>query len=167
MGRRNHREVAEVGPPTFTNAVLLDKPPALTAEKKAELEYWQENTHLPGPMLADEEQDPAYLYDAASAPADGTESVLADQSMAPGDATLFVNVDFHKEIPNKRQSNIMESSVGTGGKYVFYTGNWFAARSSNGGKNADGFKYIDPFNGFSKFCCDQVAIYDESRNRHF
>lgn len=70
-------------------------------------------------------------------------------------------MDLGNVVPGGYKSNVMESSVGTAGKYVFYTGNWFAARSQNGGKT---WSYINPYSGFSDFCCDQVAIYDPSRN---
>jgi hypothetical protein len=58
----------------------------------------------------------------------------------------------------------MESSMDELGKNVFFTGNWFAARSTDGGKT---FVYVDPFAGWtepSKFCCDQLVLADEARN---
>jgi hypothetical protein len=55
----------------------------------------------------------------------------------------------------------MEASIGQGGKYEFYTGNWFAARTINGGKT---WLYVNPYSGYSDFCCDQVAFYDISRD---
>jgi hypothetical protein len=47
------------------------------------------------------------------------------------------------------------------GNVVFYTGNWYAALSSDGGNT---FQYVDPFTAFPDppnmgFCCDQVVQY--------
>jgi hypothetical protein len=53
-----------------------------------------------------------------------------------------------------------EPSVAVNGDVVFYTGNWYAALSTNGGKT---FSYVDPFTSFPEagggFCCDQVTTY--------
>ena len=64
-------------------------------------------------------------------------------------------------IPGGYKSNIMESSTAQNGKYAFFTGNWFAARSTNGGIN---WAYVNPYNGLPDFCCDQVTTFDEARN---
>jgi hypothetical protein len=54
-----------------------------------------------------------------------------------------------------------EPSVANSGKYVFYTGNKYAARSTDGGAT---WRYLDPKSDFDKFCCDQDVIYDKSRD---
>jgi hypothetical protein len=51
--------------------------------------------------------------------------------------------------------------VATNGQVVFYTGNWYAAVSTDGGAT---FRFVDPFNAFPDppqmgFCCDQVVQY--------
>ncbi|HEV8420449.1 MAG TPA: hypothetical protein VGR13_03735, partial [Actinomycetota bacterium] len=63
--------------------------------------------------------------------------------------------------PNGYASSIGEPSVGQAGKFVFYTHNWYAHRSTDGGQTWTG---IDPFVGFPDFCCDQEAIYSTGRN---
>ena len=57
----------------------------------------------------------------------------------------------------------MESpGTATNGSVVFYTGNWYAAVATDGGKT---FKFIDPATAFPDpsprvtFCCDQVVQY--------
>ncbi len=60
-------------------------------------------------------------------------------------------------------SSTNEPAVSQNGKYVFYTGNWYAARSTDGGQT---FSYIDPFADFTNFCCDQDTVYDPARNMH-
>jgi hypothetical protein len=54
----------------------------------------------------------------------------------------------------------MESSVAASGLKLFHTGNWFAARSADGGVT---WTYVNPYSGFPDFCCDQVTIYDTAR----
>lgn len=57
-------------------------------------------------------------------------------------------------------SSILETSVANKGKLVFYTGNWFAARSADDGLT---WSYINPTSTFRNSCCDFKVIYD---NRH-
>jgi hypothetical protein len=44
---------------------------------------------------------------------------------------------------NNAASNVGEPSVASNGDVVFYTGNWYAALSTDGGST---FQFIDPFN---------------------
>ena len=60
-------------------------------------------------------------------------------------------------------SSVGEPSVAMNGDVVFYTGNWYAAVSTNGGQN---FSFINPAEEFatanppgSAFCCDQIVHY--------
>jgi hypothetical protein len=55
----------------------------------------------------------------------------------------------------------MESSTDGKGQKMFYTGNWFAASSVNKGRN---WTYVDAFNGYADFCCDQVILHDVNRD---
>jgi hypothetical protein len=137
------------------------EPPPLTEEQRAQLEYGIEHTHLPGPALD---------YGAAAdvtGPVAGTESALlggrsrSGEPLLPGDAMMFQGTSFGGVIPDGYNSNVMESSVGHAGRYAFFTGNWFAAHSFNGGKN---WNYVSAWTGFPDFCCDQVVIYDEARD---
>lgn len=69
-----------------------------------------------------------------------------------------------------------EPTVTSDGDVQFMTGNWFAALSDDGGLN---WRYIDPFDNFNadgtcdvpansgRFCCDQVALHDTSRDQLF
>jgi len=66
---------------------------------------------------------------------------------------------------NGHKSTTDEPSVSSNGNVVFYTGNWYAGLSTDGGNS---FGYIDPYTDlppvYGGFCCDQVTIYDPSRN---
>ena len=59
-------------------------------------------------------------------------------------------------------SVVGEPSTAARGREVIYTGNWYAAFSTNGGTT---FSCVDPFNTFpaspnsQSFCCDQVVVY--------
>lgn len=50
-----------------------------------------------------------------------------------------------------------EPSVANKGPLVFYTGNWFTTRSTDGETT---WTYNSPFDGMKDFCCDQDVIYD-------
>ena len=62
-------------------------------------------------------------------------------------------------------SLVNEPSVASDGVDVLETWNWYAARSLNGGTT---WSYLNPFTLFPAtwggFCCDQVALYDPSRD---
>jgi hypothetical protein len=68
--------------------------------------------------------------------------VLEKRSFTPGGGSL---------------SYSMESSLANKDNLIFYTGNWFAARSIDGGAT---WGYISPYQRFEFFCCDQDVIYD-------
>jgi hypothetical protein len=117
-------------------------------------------------------EDAAYLAAPLEAPDPDTESVQGDESSAPGSAITYLaqGTFAPKQIPGGYKSNVMESSVATAGKYVVFSGNWFAARTTCcGGPFASQWQFINPYPGWptwAPFCCDQVVQYDESRNRH-
>lgn len=151
---------SSVDAPVAEELEWSEEMPVLTPERKTEMEYWADHTHLPGPVLKEEFQAPAAGAESESESVQHRKRSLAP--LAPGSPTLFRNVNFASTIPAGFKSNVMECSTSNNGKYAFYTGNWFAARSINGGST---WAYVDPFSGFSDFCCDQVTIYDESHNR--
>lgn len=82
---------------------------------------------------------------------------------APGDELAIV-IETELTGPTQQQtaSNVGEPSAARNGSIVFFTGNWYAAVSVDGGKT---FQYIDPASSFpnpapsSVFCCDQVVQY--------
>jgi hypothetical protein len=158
---------AEAAPGNVETMQWSAEMPALTAEQQAQMDYWTERTNLSGPARPGAEMEAA----AAEAPAADTATEPAGRApsprapLAPADAQLYRKSLFGSVIPAGYKSNVMESSVAQAGKRVFYTGNWFAARSiTNGGST---WNYVSPFSGFANFCCDQVTTYDEARNAIF
>jgi hypothetical protein len=67
--------------------------------------------------------------------------------------TLFTN----SSLTTPDVDYVLEPTVANNGSTVFYTGNWFSARSMDGGKD---WKYINPVSSFTDYCCDGVAKYD-------
>ncbi|MGH9941739.1 MAG: hypothetical protein ACRD9R_05180 [Pyrinomonadaceae bacterium] len=75
--------------------------------------------------------------------------------------TLVRNIQLNSAADSNTASNVGEPSVASNGDVVFYTGNWYAAVSLDGGQT---FLYVDPANAFPdppgmSFCCDQVVQY--------
>jgi hypothetical protein len=85
--------------------------------------------------------------------------------MTPSDTvTLVKNVTLNDVATADTASHVCEPSAAINGKVVFYTGNWFAALSTDGGTT---FSYVDPYTTFPDppgmgFCCDQVVLYIKS-----
>ncbi|HET9280606.1 MAG TPA: hypothetical protein VFR24_01470 [Candidatus Angelobacter sp.] len=76
---------------------------------------------------------------------------------------LFLNTELTGPAQNQTAGNVDEPSTSINGNVVFYTGNWYAAFSSDGGST---FRYLDPNNMAQPgdgdgvtFCCDQVVNY--------
>ena len=96
--------------------------------------------------------------------------VMLDQPMLFGASSLRSNTDDVVIVTNtpldqparqRLASNVGEPSVAISGQIVMYTGNWYAARSVDGGQT---FDFINPFKSFPdppnlSFCCDQVVHY--------
>ena len=79
------------------------------------------------------------------------------------DLVVTTNTPLADPASHQRASNVGEPSAAINEQVVFYTGNWYAAISSDGGKT---FRFIDPARAFlnsdppgSNFCCDQVVHY--------
>jgi hypothetical protein len=87
----------------------------------------------------------------------------APMAAAVGELVLTTNTELTSPAQTQTASNVDEPSAAANGQVVFYTGNWYAAVSTDGGGT---FKYIDPANAFrasdppnSSFCCDQIVHY--------
>jgi hypothetical protein len=89
-------------------------------------------------------------------------ATFAARAVSPDDEIKIV-LDTELSGPTQQQtaSNVGEPSMAVNGDVVVYTGNWYAAVSSDRGKT---FRYIDPSTAFQQFdppgatfCCDQVV----------
>jgi hypothetical protein len=80
-----------------------------------------------------------------------------------GEMSVLRNVELLSPGQQNTASSVGEPSVAMNGDVVFYTGNWYAAVSTNGGQS---FSFINPASEFATatppgaaFCCDQVVHY--------
>ena len=88
-------------------------------------------------------------------------AAMMDAAQPSDQLVLVRNVELTSLADNNTASPICEPSVAENDEVVFYTGNWFAALSKNGGNT---FRFVDPNNAFPdppgmRFCCDQVVQY--------
>jgi hypothetical protein len=133
-------------------------PRALTPNEIAAREEMLQTVHLADPPFPES--------DAKVLGPDGGETIVVEETIAvepevPGTFTLMRNTSLAPTGGSIGVSDTNEPAVAVNGKYVFYTGNWYAARSTNGGSS---WSYVDPYADMSDFCCDQDVIYDKSRD---
>jgi hypothetical protein len=133
---------------------LLAGPPQLTASQLDFLEKSLNAISLtPGPT-------PQQAAKVAG-PQAGTETNPAGvQPSAPNTLHRLRSTALNTA-PNASYSGVGEPSLGQSGRYVFYAGNWYAARSTDGGVT---FAYVNPYGGMTDFCCDQDVLVDVGRN---
>ncbi len=93
----------------------------------------------------------------------GRRLMAAPAAVPAGEIVLTTNNELTSPGQRQTASNVDEPSAAANGPVVFYTGNWYAAVSSDGGIT---FKYVDPATAFkafdppnSSYCCDQVVQY--------
>lgn len=147
--------IVNIGSAKKANIQYLKEPPKLTTEQIKRFQESTNNTHLPGPKLPKvKPYGPGHK---------GNETILktlqftnTNISALPGDFWIFQN-----SATGMGGSDVNEPSVAQNGNDVFYTGNWYAALSTDGGNT---FSYINPFTDMPTFCCDQDVIYDPSRD---
>lgn len=97
----------------------------------------------------------------AAAPADAP---AAPATRSPGDFVVHLRSDLAP--PLGFSSSINEPAVAQSGRAIFYTHNWYAARSYKHGlsKSEYPWLYISPYDDMSDFCCDQDTVYDRGRD---
>jgi hypothetical protein len=92
-----------------------------------------------------------------------TRAMIVLPEDATQDIQIVLNTPLTQPGQNRTASNVGEPSVSMNGDVVFFTGNWYASVSIDGGNT---FKFIDP-NSMAQpndppgvtFCCDQVVNY--------
>lgn len=90
-------------------------------------------------------------------------------SLVPAAITLFSNTNPTVAVPGGFSSTVNEPASAAKENRIFYSMNWYAASSTNGGTNWSG---LDPFSGPAApvnagFCCDQTMIYDHRTDTLF
>lgn len=109
------------------------------------------NREVPVPVAEAEPAGPGVL--PPSGPLSG------GGAFTSGPPAVFLVRDALSGMPAK--STITEMASANRGRFVWATGNWWAARSTNQGAS---WSYVDPYSGFPDFCCDQDVIYDRGRD---
>jgi hypothetical protein len=152
-------QIGTVGP--ALSAAPEAAPLALSPTHRARLEA-HERRLLSGPPLSRDAE-----VDAAEPPVDSA-TTIEEASQVPGDFLLFESTTPSSVIPSGFRSNVNEPSVGMSGRVRFMTGNWYAAFSNDAGNT---WTHVSPFTNFPTadggFCCDQVALYEPSRDMMF
>lgn len=153
--------VAEQAAPVIEEAEWLDEVPVLTNEQLIQVAAGTKRANRPGPAIdrGSEATLPTDAAPEASLGLVGQELAPTSEAApaAPGDPQLYRKTTFGGTIPGGYKSNVMESSTAQNGKFAFFSGNWFGARSTNGGVS---WQYRSSFTGFADFCCDQVVLYN-------
>lgn len=86
-------------------------------------------------------------------------------TISPNSTAQRTSILRDRALPGTGASFVQEPSTDANGRNVFQTGNWFAARSTNGGTS---WNYLDPYAMFGPgFCCDQVTQFDRATGRQF
>ena len=126
----------------------LDSPPRITRPKRIHARRLL-------PFVAEGKERPFHSLN--------TRAVIHRAADVSPDIQIALNTPLLQPARNHTSSNVNEPSVSVNGDIVFFTGNWYASVSVDGGKT---FKYIDP-NSMAQsddpqgvtFCCDQVVNY--------
>jgi hypothetical protein len=107
------------------------------------------------PFVAEGEERPFHSL--------STRALIHDAPDPGQSIQIALNTAIPQPAQNQTASNVGEPSVSVNGDVVFYTGNWYASLSVDGGKT---FSFVDP-NSLAQqtdppgvtFCCDQVVNY--------
>ncbi|MDP6453999.1 MAG: hypothetical protein QF898_11865 [SAR202 cluster bacterium] len=88
--------------------------------------------------------------------------------MPPEDLVLFRNIPLTDADTAGQTGVVDEPSISNNGQQILVTGNWYASRSLDNGATWD---YMSPYNTLPSasggFCCDQLTLYDASRDLTF
>jgi hypothetical protein len=126
----------------------LDSPPRITRPKRIHARRLL-------PFVAEGQERPIHSLD--------TRAIIHRLEDVSPAVQVVLNTPLTQPAQNRTSSNVNEPSVSMNGDVVFFTGNWYASVSVDGGQT---FKFIDP-NSMAQpddpqgvtFCCDQVVNY--------
>jgi hypothetical protein len=141
-------------------AKYLPSPP-----REGECEQCENETGPPPIPVGDPIANPAPVHVMGQKPQPKRARSI-DGALSPAGGLGFLRDVFIGFSGHQNQtSTIGEPSEASAGNVVMYTGNWYAAISSNGGQT---FSYINPYTtfpaSFGGFCCDQTVHYSRNYN---
>src|SRR5215469_13666163 len=138
--------------------------PQLTPEQKRLMEETLSGRTRRGPPIpeATAPQRPA----AAPAPQQAPPAAAETQLLPIGGTFTIFRSTPQPPYPGSPGTGVTaEPQAATNGPIVFYTANWFASFSTDGGAS---FTFVNPLTQFGPldggFCCDQTVIYDQTRD---
>ncbi len=153
--------------PQFFKGEFLPEAPQLTEEQRQARELWlqilgeirrNQSQVAVNPNARPEFVRPARPTWAGNSPA----------SVDPADFALYRTTLLTDVFTQNQTSSTNEPSLGMNCETVFYSGNWNATVSADGGRN---FTYVNPYPFFPAynggFCCDQLVYYEPSRGLMF
>lgn len=146
---------------------FLAQPPTLTAAQVLSQQQFAARQRGAGSLGASKvafaapRADTQTRADARPVMADSSDPAFSPEPLAANTFTLFLN-----NLPNPggagySSSDVSEPSHANSGKNIWYTGNWYAGRSSNSGNT---WNFVNPYADFPDFCCDQDVIHDKGRD---
>ena len=136
--------------------------PAITAAQMVERQEHEEES--PEASLPEGPPAPPATISPPTEADGGVSKAMAEvglQQQAPDDLVFFKSHNFTpEEVPTSQRATVLEPTAVNAGDAVFYTANWYAAKSADGGST---FTYINPYSFLPPvnggFCCDQVTAY--------
>jgi len=149
---------------TEVNVNAVSSKPSLTAEQIEERAGGDEELSLET-SLKEGPKGPSGAIQPPTEAAGAETAVLSAREvgppLAPNDLTLFKSHNISpSEVSTGQRGVVHEPSVVNLDSAVFYTANWYAAKSADSGNS---FTYVDPYSFFPSvnggFCCDQVTAY--------
>ena len=155
--------------PEISSGPVYSKIPELTPQQARELqrETEEEEPTVPVPQGRVWTQIPR-PSDPPTAPISGESDSRKLFILNAPQATNDFRYQQTTDLPSNGSpslSEVNEPSVANMGSTVVFTGNWYAARSTNGGQT---FTYVSPSTTFTSvnggFCCDQVVNYVPSQD---
>ena len=132
--------------------------PVLPKVSRVEIDRREKLEHL---QIARDDGPPVSASNLAPSGAETSGTPITFGPPSPNPFKIYKNSVL---TPTNGSRDNNEPSVANQGDNVFYTGNQYAARSTDGGST---WLYVNPYTDFPNFCCDQDVIYDESRNLLF
>lgn len=144
---------ATIGKPEIVSIKFLKTLPTANLTEINRREAILKNVNIHGPHVN--------AVTNSVGPENGTETNIQSQVRVPN---ILTNAPVGGAgIPPGFKATVHEPSEATdaSGQNIWYTANWYAARSTDGGNT---FSYVNPYADFATFCCDQDVIYDPIRD---
>ena len=136
---------------------FLAQPPALTAEQALRQQQFAARQRGAGALgaanavFASPRADTQTRADIRPAVVDRGDPAYSPEPLAANTFTLFLNNLPNPATAGQSMSDVNEPSHANSGKYIWYTGNWYAGRSANAGNT---WNFVNPYADFPDFCCD-------------